>query len=339
MFSRWFGWRFVLACLWFIAAGLLATAAFAKGTPAGTLIPNAATLTYEYEGKNQATTAIAPVLTVAEVIDVALTWQDGSLVSVKAGESARVLTFLVTNLGNGVETFRLDRNDAVTGDNFDPVSTPGGAIYLESNGQAGVQTTGPNPDTPYVRGVSDPTLAADGSVLVYLLSDIPASTLEGAVGRVALTSTSTTPGAPGAKPGTGLPKLGDGGIDAVVGTTQAQANATGGYIVSSLLLGMNKSVVSVVDPKGSDRVMTGAVLTYRLTLTLTGTGTARALTVTDPLPATLTYQPGSLSVNGATRSDASDGDNAEVSAGVITVYLGDVVAPATHVVEFRVTVN
>ena len=60
-------------------AGICAPASFAAGSPAGTQIPNSATLPYSVAGGAEtAVTAVAPVVVVAEVINLVLTWQDGT---------------------------------------------------------------------------------------------------------------------------------------------------------------------------------------------------------------------------------------------------------------------
>jgi uncharacterized repeat protein (TIGR01451 family) len=327
---------------WLTAAVAFSTAfgVQAAGTPAGTLIPNSATLTYSINGAAAApAVANAPVFAVAEIINVLLIRQDASLVAVSSPDTGRALSFLLTNSGNAVHTFSLARNDALAGDQFDPISVSGSAIYLESGAQAGFQPTGPNADNLYIPGQNDPALAPDASRLVYVVSNIPASQAANAVGNLSLTASSTTPGAAGKQPGFSLPGLGQGGGMAVVGGSRAQAVATGGYLVSGLLSSLAKTVSLVRDPSGGQLVMPGAELTYRIVLALTGTGTAENLAVSDPLPTATTYVPGSLTVDGATRTDAPDADNANYAAGVVSVLFGNTPAPATRVIEFKVTVN
>ena len=314
--------------------------AHAAGTPAGTPITNSATLTYSIGGQaGVPLTAVAPLVTVAEVINVVLTWQDGTPVSVNSPDPGKALAFLLTNTGNGQETFRLTRNNAIAGDQFDPVSVPAGAVYLESGSQAGFQPTGPNADIAYVAGVNDPALAADASRTIYLYSSVPAGQATGALGYASLTGASTTAGAPGAVPGATLTGLGQGGVDAVVGGSRAQAVAQGAYIVSGIALSVVKAVVAVQDPKGGALVMPGAVLTYRVTLALTGAGIANNLSFSDPLALATTFVPGSISVDGSARTDALDTDNASFAAGAVAVVFGNTAAPATRVIEFKATVN
>jgi uncharacterized repeat protein (TIGR01451 family) len=320
-------------------AGLAASPAFAVGTPAGTPITNSATLTFSIGGQAAApVTAVAAGVVVAEVINVLLTAQDGSPLAVNSPDAGKALTFLLTNTGNGKEAFGLTRNNQLAGDQFDPVSA-GGAIYLESGAQPGFQASGPNADIAYAPGSNDPVLLADGSRVIYLVSNIPAAQPTGAVGNASLSAASTTPGAAGATPGTTLPARGDAGVDAIVGASRAQATAQGSYIVSGLVLNVLKTVAAVSDTQGGTLVMPGSVLTYRVVLTLSGTGIAENLAFSDPLPAATTYLPASLTVDGAARSDAVDADNASVVAGAVGVVFGNTPAPATRVIEFKATVN
>ena len=329
-----------LAALLAAVAGLVTFNASAAGTPAGSPITNSATLTYSIGGQvGVPLTAVARAITVAELINVVLTWQDGTPVSVNSPDPGKALAFLLTNTGNGLETFRLTRNNAIAGDQFDPVSVPAGAVFLENGLQAGFQATGPNADTPYVAGVNDPTLAADASRTIYVYSTVPAAQATGALGYASLTTASTTAGAPGAVPGATLAGLGQGGVDAVVGGSRAQAVAQGTYIVSGIALSVVKAVVAVQDPRGGALVMPGAVLTYRVTLALTGAGIADNLSFTDPLPLATTFVPASITVDGAARTDALDTDNASFAAGAVAVVFGNTAAPATRVIEFKATVN
>lgn len=317
-----------------LAGCALAAAAQAAGTPAGTLIGNTATLTYSLPGKpNETAVAVAPNVAVARVVDVVVTWQDAAAIPTSSPDTGRAIAFALTNAGNGSETFRLTRNDALAGDQFDPQA---GAIWIESGAQPGLQTTGPAADILYGAGVNDPTLAADASLAVYLVANIPAGLPTGSFGGSMLTATAMTPGAAGAAPGSLLGSFG--GIQAVAGRA-TQAGGTGRFLVSGVSMGLAKSVAGVRDPAGGTRVMPGAVLTYRIVLTLAGSGIAEAVAMQDPLPASLTYVPGSLSVDGTSRTDAADGDGVAAANNTVSADFGSVTAPATRVIEFRATVN
>ncbi len=329
--------KFVLLCASVLFA--VPMAAEAAGTPAGTVIQNIATLTYSIGGVPS--TAITPPasFTVAEVINVTLVSQDAANVAVSSPDSNRALTFLLTNTGNGPETFSLVRNNAVAGDNYDPSNGSAGAIFLENGLQPGFQASGPNADTLYLPGSNDPNLAADASRIVYVVSDTPAALVTGNIGRVELTAASTTAGAAGAAPGTTLPGLGQGGVDAVVGATRAQAKQTGGYVVSGVAVAIAKTVVNVVDQAGGASVRSGSIVTYRIVLAVNGQGVAQGLALNDPLPANTTYVANSITFDGQARTDAADADNAEFSGGAVKVRLGDITAPVSHTIEFRVVIN
>lgn len=323
-------WRMLAAALIFVVP----VGAWAALTPAGTVVSNTVTLDYVPQGGTlTTTTSNTASFVVEELINVVLQWQDGSPVSVNSPDVADALTFLLTNTGNGTETFTLARNNSPSvSDQYDPLNSAT-AIYLESNGTPGLQT-GAGGDVPYAGSV---TLNAEQSVLVYVVSDTPAALAIGNTGQVALSAASTTVGAAGAVPGTALPGLGDGGVTAVVGQTRAQASANGIYIVSGLALRVVKTVV--VDGGGDPA--SGKTLTYTITVTLIGTGTASNLLITDPLPVELTYVPGSITVNTIARTDADDPgtDNAKFSANSVIVNFGNTVATVTHVITFKAVVN
>ncbi|MDZ4254205.1 MAG: DUF11 domain-containing protein [Sulfuritalea sp.] len=323
---------------------MAAQAVWALGTPAGTSIANSASLSYMVgPGVPAVATSNTVTLRVDEVIQPLLTWQDAAPVAVSTPASDSVLSFLLTNAGNGSESFALARINGpppLPPGNYTPQNGSIGSIYLESGLQAGFQASGPNADTAYVAGTNDPALAPDASLIVYVISDTP-SVAANAQGKVLLNAAALTPGAAGAAPGTGLAGLGQGGGFAVVGSSGAQANATGIMIASGIGLLIAKTVQSVLDPQGTAVVMSGSVLTYRIATTLSGAGTASNLTITDPLPAGTTYVPGSIAVNGLARSDAADADNAQyiVATRTVSVALGNVAAPANILITLRAIID
>ena len=309
--------------------------------PAGTVISNAVTLNYSVGGVGAAATSNTASFVVAELINLTLTVQDAAPVPVNSPDASRPITVLLTNTGNGSEAFNLSRNNAMPGDQFDPVNALAGAIFLENGAQAGFQASGPNADTLYVPGVNDPVLAAEASRVIYVVSDIPTGVALGGLGNVGVSAGALTPGASGAAPGTTLPGLGAGGVDAVVGGSRATATVAGSYIVSGFAVNVVKSVVLVQDPRGGAIIMPGSVLTYRVVLNITGTGTANNLAFSDPLPLETTYNAGSIKVNNVSRTDAVDADNADYTVGTRTVSarFGNTLSPASHTIEFQVTVN
>ncbi len=330
--------KLVLVCVLSFSIPVLAA-----GTAANTTINNTATLAYDIAGVPQ-TNITSPVASfvVDELIDLTLTWQDGAPVSVNSPDVNKALTFLLTNTGNGQEAFSLSRNNTLAGDNYNPNNGTAGSIFLESNGIPGLQI-GVGGDTLYVPGVNDPNLAPDASQIIYVESDTPSGLGNGNTGNVQLSAASSTVGAAGAAAGTGLVGLGTGGVTAVVGTNQAQAQRIGSYIVSGLTVNVLKSrTCSPAAPLPADScslAKTGTLITYQLQVTLAGAGTATGLVITDPIPANLTYVPNSTTVGGSPRTDAIDADNVQFSANTVSVNLGNPSAPSAFTITFNATIN
>jgi uncharacterized repeat protein (TIGR01451 family) len=267
------------------------------------------------------------------LLDVTVVWQDAAPVTVSPGDVDQVLTFSVTNTGNGTDSYSLAGLSTLGGDDFDPVLV---GIYLDSNTNGAYD---PGVDQQYVLGVNDPVLAADSTTTVFLLNDIPGGLLDGDTGNSELTATSNT--------GTGVPGTvfagaGDCGLDAVVGTSGGSDSDIGTYLVSSVVVSVVKSAV-VADPFGGTEPVPGAVITYTVVVTVTGTGTAEGVVVTDPIPAHTTYSPGTLTLNGGPLTDTADGDAGDVgdtTPGTVTVSLGDLVAGSpAQTVTFAVVID
>ena len=134
-----------------LAALLYGAAANAVGTIAGSRIDNAAQADYQMSGVDQPAVSSNTVsMVVDELLDVVVTSTDATAVDVTSPSSGSVLTFDVTNTGNGSEAFQLAVTTTLTGNDFDPQSP---VIYLESNGTPGLQLGGGG-DAPYVAGSS-----------------------------------------------------------------------------------------------------------------------------------------------------------------------------------------
>ncbi|MBW0006801.1 MAG: DUF11 domain-containing protein [Sphingomonas sp.] len=302
----------------------------AAKTPAGTLITNIAKATYDLpNGGSGSVDSNSVSVKVDEILDVSVATLSASDVIVSPGATKQVLVFKVTNAGNGPEAFKLTARDNITGDDFDPTTT---SIVLDTNGNGSYD---PGVDTVYVAGANDPLLAADASVTVFLLSTIPAAATDGQRGEVdlvaaAMTGTGTA--------GTVFTGQGQGGGDAVVGSTGASAQDKGFYRVSAALVGLAKSA-AVSDPFGGTTHVPGSTITYTLVASVTGSGSIANLTLTDSAPVGTTYQPGTLDLGGTSLTDAADGDQGEVVGGNVVVRLGNVAAGASRTVTFKVKVN
>jgi uncharacterized repeat protein (TIGR01451 family) len=271
--------------------------------------------------------------TVAEVLDAHITWQDGSDVAVFPNETDRILTFRITNTGNGNESFTLSASSTQSQDQFDPVLS---AIFLDSNGNDSLDL---GADTFYVAGVNDPVLAPDAALTVFAINNIPENLNNEDTGycQIAVTAKTGT-----GTPGDVLTGQGDGGTDAIIGTTSASAIVRGTYVVSNVQISAVKSA-TVVDPQNGNRPLTAAVITYQIDIQAIGSGTAQAVVFNDPIPENTTYRPNSLRLNGTMLSDAADGDVGDVGGTTtdsVTVHLGDLAVNAPiQTIMFDVTID
>ncbi len=304
--------------------------AFAAGTTAGTTISNTASASYTDPGGNPQTVPSNTVaILVDELLDVTVASADPGPVTVMPGSTNQVVAFTVTNTGNGSEAFRLTPQAAIGGDQFDPATT---SVVLDSNAN-GVYDAGV--DTVYTAGSNDPVLAPDASIRVFVLSTIPAGQADGDRGDIDLTAAAVT--GTGA-PGTSFPGQGQGGGAAVVGSTGADGTDRGEYVVQNATIAFVKSAV-VLDPFGGSRSVPGAIITYTLVATTSGSGTLTNLRISDIVPINTTYQPGTITLQGAALTDAADADAGEIAANTVTVRFGNVSGGQTRTVTFRTRIN
>jgi len=303
--------------------------AWAGGTTAGTRIDNRATASYDGPGGTVTVPSNTVSLTVDELLDVTIVSADPGDVQAAPGSTDRVLAFTVTNTGNGDENFVLASAGTLGGDDFDPAVT---SIILDNNANGSYDA---GIDTVYAAGSNDPQLAPDQSITVFLLSTIPGGAADGNRGRAQLSAEAGTgTGAPGAS----FAGQGQGGGNAIVGTTGADADASGFYAVTAATVGFVKSAV-VADPFGGASAVPGSVITYSLVAAVDGSGTLGNLAVADPIPAGSSYRPGTLTLQGAALSDATDGDAGELASGGIAVRLGNVAGGQVRTVTFQVQVD
>jgi len=316
-----------------MACAFCAADAHAVGVAAGTSIDNTAQVTYSIGATSTTATSNTVSVTVAEILDVVVTLQTPS-VSVAGGATQQELVYRVTNTGNGPEAFSLVMTSVLGSDEFDPVpSSP--AIYFDTDASGDLSPG----DTPYVIGTNDPDLNADAFVTVLVVNNIPAAVVDGNRGLSRLTAAARTGTG---TPGTNYAGQGVAGTDAVVGTTGADGEATGQYLVSGIAVNAVKSQ-TVVDQFGGARPVPGARVNYSIAVSATGTGTATGAVFSDNIPANTTYVPGTLKLNGTALTDGTDvdaGDFSTTPAARVRVTLGNLTqASGSQTIEFAVTIN
>lgn len=319
--------RHAFRCVLAAAASAYPVVAHAAGVSAGTTIQNTASATYSNGATTETITSNQVDILVDELLNVAIASQDAGNVTLNS--SGAVLSFEITNTGNGPEAFRPTPNSALTGDDFDPTVT---LVAYDSNGN-GVYDAGIDATIPV--GGATPAIAADDSLLVFVVTSLAGTPGDGDTADVRLTAVAATgSGAPGTK----FAGQGAGGGDAVVGSSTASDSDEGTLIASIGAVSLVKTV-AIDDPFGGHDALPGATATYSIVATVSGSGSVSNLVVSDPIPASTTYQAGSLKLNGGALTDQTGDDAGQASSTGISVNLGTVASGASRTVTFSVTLD
>ena len=293
--------------------------AFAPGpalaTDPGTHIDNIALLRFTAGGVDQSVQSNTASIVVAERLDLTLVRAGSGAV---AHDPQTGIAATLTNTGSGQEAF------AVTA-TVGAVATPGTIVAIDVDGNGRYD---PARDTLLANGRT-PMLAPGASVALVIVADTSAP------GTASLTIAAKALTASGAA-GTTVAGAGDGGGDAVVGATGASGSFAVGIVDASAAPTLTKSqAIHAAD--GSDKPVSGAVVTYTLDAAFPGPSTGAR--IADPVPAGTRYVAGSLTLDGTALSDAADADAGQSDGATIAVTIGTVPAATTHRVQFQVQIQ
>ena len=327
--NRFGGLRAIAFCSTALLSVFASSNAYAAGTLAGTDITNIASASYESGGSTVVIDSNPVIIKVDELLDVTAVSGDPGDVITTNGATNVVSTFRITNTGNGPEAFRLTPNVVNGGDDFDPTLVQ---VVLDTNGN-GVYD--PGVDTVYVAGTNDPLLAPDQNITVFVLTNVPGTQTNGDRAQVSLATAATT--GTGA-PGTTFAGAGQGGGNAVVGSTGADADAAGFLLINAASVALAKSA-TVLDPFGGTTSVPGSIITYTLVATVSGTGSLNNLAINDPIPTSAQYVVSSITLAGAPLTDAADADQGNFNGSRVSVALGNVAAGQSRTVTFKVRVQ
>ena len=317
---------------------LLVSPVNAQGVAAGTVISNTAFVSYSMGNSSEPFETLESTNTfvVSETINATLTSLDASHVTVPTPATNKVLTWQLTNTGNGTESFLLTSLDTLGSDDFNPAVQ---SLWIESNGTPGLQST----DTLYQTGI--PTeLVSDQSIIVYVESNIPTGLIKSQLGHIELIATSTTPGVGSSTIGSSITGQGDANTDAVVLINNGHVNSTGTYSISTVELQLNKTVTSIVDPFSGADVMSQSLITYQIDVNATGdaNNAIENLIIEDATPNNMQFVPGSITLNGSTLTDSTDTDEADFNItknNTVTLNLGDLTPPSNQIITITYKVN
>ena len=302
--------------------------ALAAGVSAGTLIENTAVASYDDGAGPRTINSNTVTVRVDELLDVTLTSLDPGPVPTRPGEA--VLSFELTNQGNGPEAFRLFANPAVAGNDFDVTVT---AIAIDSNGN-GIYDAGV--DELLAEPQVTAELATDAVLTLFVIVTVPDGVADSDTSAVELAAEAVTGTG---TPGTVFAGAGVDGGDAITGTTEARALARGNLVVGITSVALTKAV-TLADPYGGTSAVPGTIASFTITATVSGSGSVADLVVTDAIPEGTTYAPGSLALDGSPLTDAADADAGTGSdAEGIRVDLGSVAGGTVHAITFDVAID
>ncbi len=333
---------------------LLGGQAAARGTSAGTIIPNTADMHFTVDGADQSIRSNTTTTRVDEILDVVVVAEQAEPVTTDSPMTEAILSFLVTNIGNGDEDYGIRLQSNINEGGFDPVST---TLYVEQNGVPGLQV-GAGGDLPYIEGSTLP-FAANAQHSIYVVAEIPAGITSSTLSQVRLRAVSATlfaqtglhdPDLPGFPlPGTAFLLVGDNGSTAVVGLSHSPAEPVffdlSGFKIDAPVVTIDKSALAVRALDGSDAVRPGSVVDYQVQVVVLGDGAVERATLTDLLPPELAFITGSLRINGLIEDDdfepiGLDAGGFDQNQGLLQVPLGMLgSSTGSHVITFSATIR
>lgn len=330
------------------ATGLIAmaaTPAFAAGTIQGTSITNTVTVNYQVGNVNQTAKSDSNTITVDRKVIVTVAAVGGTI-TVAPGQNNAVTTFTVTNGSNDTIDILLSAAQLAT-DAFDTTNLK---IYLDKAGSpAGYDAT----DTE-VSSLDE--VAPDTGRTVFVVSSIPADRTNGQVSAHSLTATAAEGHAVGTQ-GIGLVNTtgaNTAGVDNVfadlAGTddlaTDGKHSARNSYTVSAPELTITKTSKLISDgynTAANAKAIPGAVLEYCITVAnATGGATATGVSISDTLPAEVTYNTNSILVNGtncSTGTALADSTGYDSTGKKVSGSLDDIAASQARTLRFQATIN
>jgi uncharacterized repeat protein (TIGR01451 family) len=295
---------------------IMAQTANAVGTASGTAVDNFAIVDYQVGGIDQAQiSSDTASFVVDNLIDLTVATVDGAAVIVVPGDTMRVLTYTLTNSGNTTQDYSFIAAPGsgtfygVT-DNFDAINV---FVYVDANAD----------------GVYDPAvdvdsyadeLAADATVTVYIVADIPITQIDGdgaIYDLIAQTAQGGTPGSqgtdilnddsgnisPGGTPNdipddpTTIQLVFADGAGSVDGVYDGRFSSTDVYVVGSAVLIVDKNSAVTSDPfngASNPKAIPGATILYTIDIANSGSADANAVALSDQIPANTTFNSGSI---------------------------------------------
>jgi uncharacterized repeat protein (TIGR01451 family) len=336
-----------------LAAVLAAAPAHAAGTSSGTVITNTVLVDYQVGGVSQTQRTAADSFTVDRRINLTVAEVGTVTTPVVPGQTGASTAFTVTNTSNAPLDFALTAAQLAGGtaahggtDAFDVTAF---SLFRDVNG-----------DNSYTAGTDTPItfideLAADASVTILVVGNVPLTATNGQVAGVRLTATAREAGVTGTQGAAITQTTGanTAGVDTVFADTAGVADAArdgahsddDDYTVVTAALNVTKTSRVVSDPLNNTtnpKMIPGAVVEYCIAIQNTGAAAATSVNIDDSVPTQLTFSAGSILLNGTVTGSTCNADG--VAGGTYTAPLvegtiASIAAGTTRTLVFRATVN
>ncbi|HST37348.1 MAG TPA: hypothetical protein VLK25_12055 [Allosphingosinicella sp.] len=342
------------ASLLAVVAGT-ATPAFAAGTTAGSTITNNVTVNFQVGGVSQNSVSASNSFTVDRKVNLVVAEDGSTTTQVSPGQTAAVTSFMVTNSSNAPIDVALAATNRSGGtaehggtDNFD---VSGIALYQDTNNN-GAYNAGVDTLITYLDQV-----AADASIRVFVVANVPLGRSTGDVAGVRLAGTASEATAAGSLGATITETAGanTAGVDTVFADTNVGGNTArdgihfdeDDYTILAANLTATKTSRIISDPLNgttNPKMIPGAVVEYCITVSnAAGSASAANVAFSDTLPGATTYDSSfGVKVNGTVTSGTCNADGAIAgshASGVVSGTIPSLAAGDNRTMLFRVTIN
>jgi len=336
-------------------AALGAMPAYAAGTAAGATITNTVAVNFQVGGVAQTAQTASNSITVDRKVNLTIV-NVGATTSVSPGQTAAVTTFQVTNSSNDTLDLSLAALNQAGG-----TAAHGGTDVIDVSNfkyYADTDSSGTfNAGDTQITWLDE--VAADTTKTVFVVSDVPITATNGQVAGIVLTARAEASGTVGTQGAllTATSGANTAGVDTVfadgAGATDSANDGAysvkGDYTVAAALLSVTKLSTLISDPVNgttNPKAIPGAVMEYCIVVAnASGAATSTSLSISDPLPATVTYNAAyGIFLNGTVTAgvcNANGSAGGTYTAGTTTVSgpLADLAAGGTETLRFRVTIN
>ncbi|KTE17584.1 DUF11 domain-containing protein [Sphingopyxis sp. H115] len=337
-------------------SSVAAAPAFAAGTTAGTTITNTATVDFQVGGVSQVQQSASNNFVVDRKINLLVEEVGTVTTNVVPGQANAVTTFQLTNSSNEVLDFALTATQIVGGTaahgGTDTFNASNVRVYRDNTatGTVGSWDAG---DT-LVTYIDE--LVTDTAIRLFVVADIPTGLANNAVAGVSLRATAREGGLAGTQGGaitetTGANTAGKDTVFAdiagVAGDIARDASHSDDddYTVQTATLAVTKTSRVISDPfnnTSNPKLIPGAVVEYCIAVANTGSADATSVLINDPVPGQLTFNAGTILLNGTVTGGTCNADGAaggSYAAPNVSGTIATVAAGATRTLVFRATVN